>query len=321
MVPQYYWITFFLIWPGKGFIYYRQFPYQTKQPSIHFSKLSLMDTNSTTPPINSHKFFASLVQSTHSLQYFLEFCSIHSHNKQGDTFNQWHNYVTFWLEVEHHRQLVGEDQSSLERQGIKIYKEFLTNNLNLSLQSKIPQLERLHLISKCTTPSKITLDTFTIAQAHIQQYIIRHIVPSFLTSKQYNEMKKGTSKTTHEGHQSHLLQVLSDKNAYPYLEAYVANYVPESLATMKMWNTIRLKVEPSVETALEFLKRKPEKTTVSMTHAAARSATLAVARLGKTVREEYLLSNRKKSFKKPVSYRTYLFLLGWEVEDELNDFE
>jgi len=105
-----------------------------------------MDTNSTTPPINSHKFFASLVQSTHSLQYFLEFCSIHSHNKQGDTFNQWHNYVTFWLEVEHHRQLVGEDQSSLERQGIKIYKEFLTNNLNLSLQSKIPQLKMYYAI-------------------------------------------------------------------------------------------------------------------------------------------------------------------------------
>ena len=223
------------------------------------SKISLSD-------IPTSNIFSEIVRNHHTLPFFLNFCS-------SDGNIKWSKCLTFWLEVEQHRQLVGE-RNNLQKSAAKLWDEYLCKNEDVT--EIVPKNELFRLSKICERPEQVELDTFSCAQAHVQLHLTRNAVPAFLASTTHASMVEearlmvdgsdggsgggSSGEVGGVGHvggggpgvvgmssiQSHLLEVLKDKTMCPYLEAYVANYRPEHLATMKMWTTIVKDLEPVV---------------------------------------------------------------------------
>ena len=138
------------------------------------------------------------------LSLFLEFCGSHADATVST------NCLTLWLEIENHRQLIG-DHRSLQRNGHRLWNWYLKKTIAGNVRHLVPHKEVSRLRSLCSssTATGITLDTFSKVQVLLQCHIVQTVMPSFVTSATYQTMVQQESRQTNAT-QSHLLEVLGD---------------------------------------------------------------------------------------------------------------
>ena len=128
------------------------------------------DTTATTSPIEPlaptstpWHHFDTIVRDQYMLSLFLEFCGSHADATVST------NCLTLWLEIENHRQLIG-DHRSLQRNGHRLWNWYLKKTIAGNVRHLVPHQEVRRLCSLCSssTATGITLDTFSKVQALLQ---------------------------------------------------------------------------------------------------------------------------------------------------------
>lgn len=110
--------------------------------------------------------------------------------------------------------------------------------------------------------------------------------------------KSDVEKTNVQKHNHHLIEVLSDKELSVYLEAFIANYKPDSLGGLKLWGYVAAELEPTTQYAVHLLGDQSAKNEYSEEEAElvtseTKSAIASVVSVGKRLRVTFFSAGRR----------------------------